>query len=93
MEYLESERSVPPVSLEELSAAGYRPDTPLGLEVRGGESSEGEPLVSWAPVMCTSSYELWYSSLDAGETDSGIQHTIFSFLDHFHNCSFPILNF
>ena len=29
------------------------------------------PLVSWQPVRCTSSYELWYGSLDSGETDSG----------------------
>ena len=50
-------------------SSGYRPDTPrwLGVVTRGA----GAPLVSWEPVLCASSYELWYGSLDQRETDSG----------------------
>ena len=42
------------------------------------------PLVSWQPVRCTSSYELWYGSLDSGETDSGDKTEEYSL-----DCSVP----
>ena len=69
VEYLASHTVLAPVSPETLHSSGYRPDTPRGLRVvtRGA----GAPLVSWAPVLCASSYELWYGNLDQGETDSG----------------------
>ena len=69
VEYLASHTVLAPVPPEALHSSGYRPDTPRGLGVvtRGA----GEPLVSWDPVLCASSYELWYGSLDQGETDSG----------------------
>ena len=74
VEYLASEAVVAPVTPEALHSSGYRPDTPrgLGVRVRGA----GEPLVSWEPVLCASSYELWYGSLDQGETDSGTEGTL-----------------
>ena len=70
VEYLASDQAVSAVTPGVLHSSGYRPDTPRGLEVRvRGDSA---PLVSWQRVMCASSYELWYGSLDQGETDSGI---------------------
>ena len=69
VEYLASEQAVSAVTPSVLHSSGYRPDTPRGLEVR--VRGDSEPLVSWQRVMCASSYELWYGSLDQGETDSG----------------------
>ena len=69
VEYLSSEQAVSAVTPSVLRSSGYRPDTPQGLEVRvRGDSA---PLVSWQRVMCASSYELWYGSLDQEEKDSG----------------------
>lgn len=66
--YLASDKLLAAVSPQVLHSSGYRPHTPHSLEVR---LMDNVPLVSWQPVRCTSSYELWYGSLDSGETDSG----------------------
>ena len=66
--HLASDEVLAPVSPGVLRSSGYRPLTPHSLEVRLRDSV---PLVSWQSVMCTTSYELWYGSLDSGETDSG----------------------
>ena len=79
VEYLASEQAVSAVTPSVLHSSGYRPDTPQGLEVR--VRGDSEPQVSWQRVMCASSYELWYGSLDQGETDSG---TILSSLSPLH---------
>ena len=69
VEYLASEQAVSAVTPSVLHSSGYRPHTPHSLKVRA--SGDSAPLVSWQRVMCASSYELWYGSLDQGETDSG----------------------
>ena len=66
--HLVSDKLLAAVSPQVLHSSGYRPHTPHSLEVR---LMDNVPLVSWQPVRCTSSYELWYGSLDSGETDSG----------------------
>ena len=68
MSHLASAQVLGPVTPQVLHSSGYRPNTPHSLEVSLRDSV---PLVSWQPVMCTSSYELWYGSLDSAETDSG----------------------
>ena len=74
MEYLASETVVAGVSAAVLHSSGYRPHTPEGLRV--SVRGESVPLVSWQPVMCTQSYELWYSTTDTEETDSGESCTV-----------------
>ena len=66
-------------------SSGYRPDTPRGLGVV--TTGAGAPLVSWEPVLCASSYELWYGSLDQRETDSGTAR-IFELFISYHSTKF-----